>query len=102
MVIEYIRYTIPEDHAAAFEAAYAQARGALDSSAHCLRYELSRGVEASGEYILRIEWDSVDGHERGFRRSAQFGPFLQAVRPYIDHIKEMRHYQPTTVIGCSS
>jgi hypothetical protein len=38
-------------------------------------------------------------HLDGFRKSPEFGPFLKAVRPYIDFIKEMRHYELTAVIG---
>lgn len=97
MVVEYIRYRIPEGRAAALEAAYQQARAALDASEHCLSYELSRGVEDPSSYILRIEWDSVEGHERGFRASPEFGPFLEAVRPFLDQIEEMRHYETTPV-----
>jgi hypothetical protein len=46
------------------------------------------------EYIRRIEWDSLDGHERGFRSSPEFGRFFQAVRPFVADIKEMKHYEP--------
>ena len=102
MVVEYIRYKIPEPDAAAFEAAYEHAREALDGSEHCLSYELSRGVEAPEDYILRIEWDSLQGHEGGFRKSAAFRPFFQAVRPYFDNIEEMRHYRATAVTGSSA
>jgi hypothetical protein len=39
------------------------------------------------------EWDSADGHLRGFRGSPQFAGFFAAVRPYVDRIEEMRHYE---------
>ena len=94
MIVEYIRYTIPADRALAFEAAYTAASGSLTASSHCLAYELSRGVEEPANYILRIEWDSVAGHEQGFRRSPEFRQFLQHIRPYIGDIAEMRHYSP--------
>ena len=97
MVVEYIRYTIPPEQAGEFEAAYAQARASLDASSHCLSYELARGVEEPEHWILRIEWDSVEGHEQGFRRSAEFRPFLQAIRPFIERIDEMKHYEVTSV-----
>ncbi len=93
MIVEYIRYTIADEHAQAFEAAYTQARESLDASAHCLGYELTRGVEDSTSYTLRIEWDSLDGHERGFRGSEEFRRFLPHIRPFIGAIQEMRHYE---------
>jgi quinol monooxygenase YgiN len=95
VIIEYIRYEI--DDAEPFLAAYEAARAALDTSSHCLSYELSRCSEAPSSFILRIEWDSIEGHLQGFRKSPEFSAFLAAVRPYIDNIREMRHYEVTPI-----
>lgn len=92
MVVEYIRYVVPEARAAEFEQAYRQASAALDADTHCLAYEVARGVEEPAHFVVRIEWDSVAGHEEGFRASPHFGPFLAAVRPFFGEIQEMKHY----------
>ena len=99
MVVEYIRYRIPEESRDEFERAYAEAGKSLDASEHCLGYELSHGVEEPDNYILRIEWDSLEGHEQGFRQSAEFRAFFAAIKPYVDAIEEMRHYDRTSVAG---
>lgn len=97
MIVEYIRYEMAEGRGAEFEAAYARASASLDASPHCLAYELARCVEARGSYILRIEWDSPEGHMQGFRRGPDFAAFFSAIRPYVGDIAEMRHYALTTV-----
>jgi heme-degrading monooxygenase HmoA len=97
MVVEYIRYRVPAERHSEFEDAYAGAQAALDQSPHCLAYEVSHGIEEPDNYVVRIEWDSLDGHEQGFRRSAAFGPFFAAVRPFFEQIEEMRHYERTSV-----
>ena len=97
MIVEYIRYEV--DDAGALVQAYEAARRALDASPHCLAYELSHCTEEPRSLILRIEWDSSEGHLNGFRKSAEFGPFLQAIRPFISQIREMRHYAPTSVVA---
>lgn len=97
MVIEYIRYAVPEDRRPEFERAYDQAARVLDASEHCLGYEVSHGVEEPANYIVRIEWDSIEGHEQGFRKSPGFSTFFAAVRPFFDDIEEMRHYEATPV-----
>ncbi|MBI3563282.1 MAG: antibiotic biosynthesis monooxygenase [Gammaproteobacteria bacterium] len=106
MIVEYIRYKLheqasesKEDSASAFETAYRAAAFSLDVSPHCLGYELSRCVEEQNRYILRIEWDSVDGHLTGFRRAPEFAPFFAAIKPYINQIEEMQHYTPTSIIS---
>ncbi len=97
MIVEYIRYSIPDDRRADFEGAYAAAASALDASEHCLSYEVSRGVEEPANYVVRIEWDSLEGHEQGFREGPGFRDFLASVRPFFGNIEEMRHYEATTV-----
>jgi quinol monooxygenase YgiN len=95
MIREYIRYRIPPERADAFLAAYQAAAAALRASPHCLGYDLARCEEDAQAFILRIEWDSTEGHLQGFRRSPEFGPFLAQIRGFIPEIEEMRHYAGT-------
>lgn len=96
MIVEYVRYRVTGS-TEAFEAAYARAEASLEAHADCLQWELGRCHEDPACYILRLEWTSLDGHMQGFRKSAEFGPFLAAIKPYIDQIEEMQHYVPTKV-----
>jgi quinol monooxygenase YgiN len=96
MIVEYIRYQIPDDEARSFEDAYRAAAESLEASPHCERYEVAHCTEDPTAYTVRIEWDSADGHLQGFRGSPQFGTFFAAVRPYVDRIEEMRHYEVKT------
>ena len=99
MIVEYIRYAIPAEQRATFESAYGQASASLDASSHCLGYELSRSVDEPEAYVLRIEWDSAEGHLQGFRSSPEFRPFFAAIGPYVGNIAEMRHYELTDVVS---
>ena len=92
MVIEYIRYTIPAATAEAFEEAYAQAAQVLEPHQHCLKCEVARRVEEPEHFVVRTEWDSVEGHEQGFRTSQHFREFFSAVQPLLSQIQGMKHY----------
>lgn len=93
MIVEYIRYELsthtPED----LETAYKQAFVHLDAAPQCLSYELAQCVDAPSSFILRIEWQSAEAHMKGFRTGPDFPPFLEAIRPFVPEIKEMRHYE---------
>lgn len=93
MILEYIRYTIPIERAREFAEAYASAGKILHEDNHCLGFEISQGVEEPQHWIVRIQWDSVEGHEQGFRKASHFPKFLAAVKPFFDNIEEMRHYR---------
>jgi heme-degrading monooxygenase HmoA len=105
MIVEYIRYKLSkhttdslEGTLGDLEAAYRAASSSLDASPHCLGYELTQCVEEQDRYILRIEWDSVEGHLTGFRRAPEFASFLEAIKRYIGQIEEMQHYRLTSVV----
>lgn len=93
MIVEYTRYKVDEKQRALFERVYEKAGEVLASSSHCLHYELSRCTEDAQNYILRIEWDSEEGHLKGFRTSPEFKAFFALVQPYVKNIEEMRHYK---------
>jgi quinol monooxygenase YgiN len=95
MIVEYIRYSIDDPRAEAFEQGYRRAAEALEASEHCERYEVSRCTEDPTQHVVRIEWDSEDGHLSGFRKSPEFRRFFEAVGPFVNDIQEMRHYQVT-------
>lgn len=97
LIIEYTRYEIDQKRRTLFERVYEQAGGVLGSSIHCLSSELSHCTEDPDHYILRIEWDSEEGHLKGFRASPEFKSFFALVQPYVKDIEEMRHYEGISV-----
>jgi quinol monooxygenase YgiN len=97
MIVEYIRYTIGAERRERFIADYQAASESLRSSPYALGWELSQCMDDPTQFILRIEWDSADGHMKGFRQSASFRTFLPHIRPYVNDIQEMRHYEQTSV-----
>lgn len=97
MIVEYIRYKISRERHREFEEAYANASVSLNASKHCQMYELTHCTEEPELYVLRIEWDSLDGHMNGFRSSPEFREFFRHVQPFFNNIQEMRHYELTKV-----
>jgi quinol monooxygenase YgiN len=95
MIVEYIRYKIDPSRTGEFEAAYRRAGALLEASPHCQRWETACAVDEPEMHVVRIEWDSVEGHMHGFRQSSEFKPFLEAVQPFYNDIEEMTHYQVT-------
>jgi truncated hemoglobin YjbI/quinol monooxygenase YgiN len=99
MITEYIRYRIAEPERQGFEQAYARACAVLARAAQCQDYELTRCTEDPGSYVLRIRWTSAEDHLRGFRAGDLFPAFFAEIRPYVEAVEEMRHYEATGVEG---
>jgi quinol monooxygenase YgiN len=92
MVVEIIRYEIAPELAESFKQAYKEAGAYLNRSKHCLSYEITNGIEESNNFIVRIEWDSLEGHMQGFRAGTDFQHFFALVKPFFSAILEMKHY----------
>lgn len=52
----------------------------------------SHGIEESEHFVVRIEWDSIDGHEHRFRASPASG-VLRRRAAVLSEIGEMKHYE---------
>jgi hemoglobin len=99
MTVEYIRYRIPAERGEEFEAAYARAAVPLARAPECVEYELTRCTDDPEAYILRIVWTSAEDHLTGFRGGEHFPAFFAEIKPYVEDIDEMRHYERTEVRG---
>ena len=98
MIVEYIRYKISPSETPNFLEAYKKGSKQLDSSEHCLGYELTECEEEKGSFILRIQWTSTHDHLNGFRKSALFPEFYNNVKAFFSNIQEMRHYALTEIV----
>jgi hypothetical protein len=67
----------------------------MRTSPHWRRWEAARCLDEPEKQIVRIEWDSAEGHLQGFRQSADFKPFLVAAQPFFNDIEDMTHYEVT-------
>jgi quinol monooxygenase YgiN len=92
MIVEIIRYDITSETSEQFIQAYQAAGTYLNRSPHCLSYEIIKGIEEPSHFIVRIEWDSMEGHMQGFRTGPDFQPFFILVKPFFNAILEMKHY----------
>ena len=99
MVVEYIRYTVSgKERREELVQAYRQAADALNKAPECLAYELSLCEEDETSAILRIEWQSIEAHLQGFRKSAVFQEFFRAIGGFVKEITEMKHYELSEIV----
>ena len=101
MVVEDIRYRVPADRHDDFERAWCSAPAQLKEAPECLTYEVSHGVAERDTYVVRIEWNSLEDHEHGFRQSPRFERFLTAVKSFFGQIEETRHYRRTPIASAA-
>ncbi|WP_029253086.1 antibiotic biosynthesis monooxygenase family protein [Paraoerskovia marina] len=92
MIREHALLPVRPGQEAAFEAAFVEARPLIAQQPGFLDLTLSRGVESSSTYLLLVEWESVEAHEEGFRRSAQFPRWRELLHHFYEPKPVVEHY----------
>ena len=75
-----------------FAAAYAKAYPLVATTEGCRTVRMTRGIESPSRFVLLIEWDSVEAHERNFRDSERFPQWRGLIGPYFAAPPLVEHY----------
>ena len=76
----------------AFAEAYRQIRHEVAATEGCRTMRMTRGVESPSRFVLLVEWDSVEAHERNFRATDRFVRWRAAIGPHFARPPQVEHY----------
>jgi heme-degrading monooxygenase HmoA len=93
MILEMARLNIKPGMAKRFEAAFEQAQALISSMPGYISHELHRCIEVEREYLLLVRWVSVEAHEAGFRRSAEYQEWKRLLHHFYDPFPTVLHYE---------
>ncbi|PTT75895.1 antibiotic biosynthesis monooxygenase [Pelomonas sp. HMWF004] len=99
MILEIAQLQVRAGQEAAFEAAFAEAQRIISSMPGYLGHELQRCLEHAGHYMLLVRWRSVEDHEIGFRKSAEYQQWRQLLHHFYDPFPTVLHYELVTGTG---
>ncbi|HYT09109.1 MAG TPA: antibiotic biosynthesis monooxygenase family protein [Mycobacteriales bacterium] len=92
MVLEVALIEVTPGEEDAFVAAYRRARQEVASAPGCRSVRMTRGVESPSRFVLLVEWDSVEAHERGFRATERFTRWRTEIGPHFAAPPQVEHY----------
>ena len=81
---------------AEFEAAFDLAKPLMSADPGCLRLSLSRCIERPREYLLSVDWVSVEAHTVGFRESTAYQEWSRLLHHFYDPLPSAAHFTPVT------
>jgi len=93
MILEIAQLQVRSGQEAAFETAFAEAQRIISSMAGYLGHELQRCLERPGHYMLLVRWRTVEDHEVGFRKSAEYQQWRQLLHHFYDPFPTVLHYE---------
>jgi heme-degrading monooxygenase HmoA len=92
MVLEVAIINIVAGREDDFVAAYGKAREVLVTTPGCRSARMTRGVETPTQFVLMVEWDSVDAHLENFRATDRFTQWRGLIGPYFDGAPRVEHF----------
>lgn len=97
MIYEYAYLYITPGREGEFEEALLGARPILASADGCLGVELHRDAETSGNYLLRVGWQTLAHHIEAFPKSEQAPKFAAAIEHFFAREPDLRHFEAAAV-----
>ncbi|GAB3229475.1 antibiotic biosynthesis monooxygenase [Glycomyces halotolerans] len=93
MVLEVAEINVTPGREAEFAAVYRKARKLVSSSPGLRSMRMTQGVESPSRFVLLIEWDSIEAHEKGFRETDRFADWREAIGPFFSRPPLVEHFE---------
>jgi heme-degrading monooxygenase HmoA len=99
MVLEAVTLHIKPGHSSEFESAFKQAQSIIASMAGYISHELQRCLEVQDQYLLLVEWRTLEDHTVGFRNHPDFAEWKRLLHHFYDPPPTIAHYERVSGSG---
>ena len=93
MILEVAILSIKNNLEIEFEKAFKKAEKIIYSINGYKSHSLKKCIEKNNNYILLIEWQTLEDHTIGFRQSPQYQEWKQLLHHFYEPFPEVYHYK---------
>lgn len=93
MILEVAVLTIRAGQAQEYEQAFSKASKIISSMKGYVSHELQKCIEVKSQYILLVKWETLEDHEIGFRKSAEYQEWKELLHHFYDPFPVVQHYE---------
>lgn len=93
MILEVAILNVKPGRAEKFENDFQIASQYISSIEGYVKHSLKKCIEVDSQYILLVQWVSVEAHEVGFRQSSQYQKWKALLHDYYDPFPQVLHYE---------
>ncbi|OZD82096.1 antibiotic biosynthesis monooxygenase [Rhodococcus sp. 05-339-2] len=94
MIIEHALLHVIPHRTDDFEAAFADAKSIISSMPGFVNLTLSRGIEQPDVYLLLVEWERLEDHTEGFRKSDRYQEWKTLLHHFYEPFPIVSHFDP--------
>jgi len=97
MILEAALLTVKPGLETAFEAALVDAKPLIAASPGFRSLTVRPCLEQPGHYLLLVEWDRLEDHTEGFRKSDRYAKWRAALHHFYEPFPTVEHFAPSIV-----
>ena len=92
MILEVAILHIKEGFSEAFEINFQKAESIISSMKGYLSHQLKKCVEQEDKYLLLVNWQTIEDHEIGFRKSDKYQEWKKLLHHFYEPFPTVEHY----------
>jgi len=93
MILEVAVLNIKEGLSNEFESNFQKAQRIISSMKGYISHELKKCVEKEDKYILLVNWETIEDHELGFRKSNEYQEWKGLLHHFYEPFPTVEHYR---------
>lgn len=92
MILEVAILNVKPGQDAAFENAFEKAQAIISSMKGYVSHQLHICLEHDSRYLLLVNWQTLEDHTEGFRKSPEYQQWKQMLHHFYEPFPTVEHY----------
>jgi heme-degrading monooxygenase HmoA len=92
MILEVAVLDVKPGRGCEFEAVFCEAQRIIASMPGYVSHQLQKCIERPNRYLLLVNWQSLEEHTVGFRKSDQYQEWRKLLHNFYEPFPEVEHY----------
>ncbi len=93
MILEQAILNIKPGQSDAFEKTFKEAQKIIASMKGYIRHDVLKCIEEEDKFVLLVEWETIEDHEVGFRKSKEYQQWKKLLHHFYDPFPLVQHYE---------
>jgi heme-degrading monooxygenase HmoA len=93
MILEVATLHIKKGLSSDFEKSFQKAKSIISSMNGYVSHELKKCIEHEDKYILLVNWETIEDHEVGFRKSQEYQEWKKLLHHFYEPFPIVEHYK---------
>ena len=93
MILEVAILNVISRETENFENAFTKAQNIISSMKGYISHDLQKCIENENQYILLVNWETLEDHEIGFRQSEEYQEWKKLLHHFYNPFPTVQHYQ---------